>query len=90
MQPSPATSSQGKSSMLGEVLGRQNHKFSAAFRDFYILLSAGFHARFLIRSVNCVEHQGFFLPLTLSNKVKRGHSAVFPLSLCKVLPHGAL
>lgn len=35
MQPSPATSSQGKSSTLGEVLGSQkNHIFSAIFRDF--------------------------------------------------------
>lgn len=34
MHPSPATSSQGKSSMLGEVLWSRKYKFSAAFRHF--------------------------------------------------------
>lgn len=93
MEPSPATSSQGKSSGLGEVLGSRKHKFSAAFRDFFFFTL--FYAFSHIVNFDCDLQNIMFcfvfpLPLTLSNKIKRGHSAVLSLSFGKVFRHGAL
>lgn len=71
MQPRPATSSHGRSSMLGDVL-----KGSERATEWCIS--------------TLVNTAHLFLPLTLSDKVQRCHSAVFPLSFCEVLPHGVL
>lgn len=76
MQPSPATSSHGKSSRLGDVLESRE---KIHFKPFLLWKVETRQALRVVCS-----------PLTLSHKIQRGHSAVSALSLCEVRPHGAL
>lgn len=76
MQPSPDTSSHGRSSRLGDVL---------------VESWCGEGGLFQLFLCGKVAHQSVqFSPLTLSDKIQRGHSAVSALPLCEVGPHGAL